>query len=105
MSDNEIEKFDEDLIRGRIYSIRGFQVMLDRDLAELYGVETKVLNQAVKRNSERFPDEFCFMLTISENAEQRSQIVTFESRRAKYTKYLPYAFTEQGVAMLAGVKK
>jgi phage regulator Rha-like protein len=104
MSEYELKKFEES-IREKIYSIRGFQVMLDRDLAELYGVETKVLNQAVKRNKERFPVDFCFLLTITENAEQRSQIVTFESRRAKYTKYLPYVFTEQGVAMLAGVLK
>ena len=104
MSEYELEKFEES-IRDKIYSIRGFQVMLDRDLAELYGVETKVLNQAVKRNKERFPDEFCFMLTITENAEQRSQFVTFENRSAKYTKYLPYAFTEQGVAMLSSVLK
>jgi len=104
MSEYEMEKFEES-IREKIYSVRGFQVMLDRDLAELYGVETKVLNQAVKRNKERFPEEFCFMLTITENAEQRSQFVTFESRSAKYTKYLPYAFTEQGVAMLSSVLK
>ncbi|MDD4205181.1 MAG: ORF6N domain-containing protein, partial [Candidatus Delongbacteria bacterium] len=104
MSEYEMEKFEES-IREKIYSFRGFQVMLDRDLAELYGVETKVLNQAVKRNKERFPEEFCFMLTITENAEQRSQFVTFESRSAKYTKYLPYAFTEQGVAMLSSVLK
>jgi len=104
MSEYEMEKFEES-IREKIYSVRGFQVMLDRGLAELYGVETKVLNQAVKRNKERFPEEFCFLLTITENAEQRSQFVTFESRSAKYTKYLPYAFTEQGVAMLSSVLK
>ncbi|NOR44738.1 MAG: ORF6N domain-containing protein, partial [Candidatus Delongbacteria bacterium] len=79
--------------------------MLDRDLAELYGVETKRINEVVKRNKERFPLEFCFKLTISENTKQRSQFATFESRKAKYTKYLPLAFTEQGVAMLSAVLK
>jgi len=101
MSKGELVKFDES-IRDRIYSIRGFQVMLDSDLAELYGVETKRLNEAVKRNKERFPENFCFKLKYSEDAEQRSQIATFKKREPKYK---PYAFTEQGVAMLAGVLK
>ena len=78
-------------IEEMILNIRGYQVMLDRDLASLYGVETKVLNQAVKRNIERFPDDFRFQLTKEECL--RSQIVTF--------KYLPYAFTENGIAMLS----
>ena len=81
-------KFEES-IRDRIYSIRDFQVMLDSDLAELYGVETKRLNEAVKRNKERFPESFCFKLKYSENAEQRSQIATFKKREPKYK---PYAF-------------
>ena len=80
-------------IEQMILNIRGCQVMLDRDLASLYGVETKVLNQAVKRNIERFPDDFRFQLTKEECL--RSQIVTF--------KYLPYAFTENGIAMLSSV--
>ena len=101
MSNGELVKFEES-IRDRIYSIRGFQVMLDSDLAELYGVETKRINEAVKRNKERFPDSFCFKLKYSEYAEQRSQIATFNKREPKYK---PYAFTEQGVAMLAGVLK
>lgn len=105
-------------IENKILVIRGQQVMLDRDLAELYGVETKVLNQAVKRNIERFPERFMFQLTKTEqnNAEDRlrSQIVTLENlksqivtsrQRGKYSKYLPYVFTEQGVAMLASVLK
>jgi hypothetical protein len=75
MGKNEVVKFEES-IRNRIYSIRGYQVMLDYDLAELYGVETKVLNQAVKRNKERFPPEFCFSLNNSEIRSLRSQIVT-----------------------------
>ena len=104
MSDNEIEKLDEDLIRGRIYSIRGFQVMLDRDLAELFGVETRVLNQAIKRNRERFPVEFCFLMTNTEFAEWRSQIVM--SRNVKMgLRWKPYAFTQEGVAMLSAVLK
>ena len=113
-----MEKF-ESKIREKIYSVRGFQVMLDRDLAELYGVETKVLNQAVKRNKERFPVSFCFILTQGEkdevvtNCDQlneagnslRSQFVTLKNLRGKHSKYLPYAFTEQGVAMLSAVLK
>ncbi len=87
-------------IRERIYTIRGVQVMLDSDLARLYGVETKILNQAVKRNPGRFPEEFCFQLTDSEFEILKSQIVTssWGGRRTK-----PYAFTEQGVAMLSAV--
>jgi hypothetical protein len=103
MSDNEIEKLDEDLIRGRIYSVRGFQVMLDRDLAELYGVETKILNKAVKRNSARFPENFCFKLTPDELESLRFHFGTIENGRGRHSKYLPYVFTEQGVAMLAGI--
>ncbi len=92
--------------------------MLDSDLAELYGVKIKVLNQAVKRNIERFPREFMFQLTESEfeilksqfvtsSAKDgiRSQIVTLKEQRGHHRKYLPYAFTEQGVAMLSGVLK
>ncbi len=77
--------------------------MLDFDLAELYGVSTKVLNQAVKRNSERFPEDFMFQLTRDEYLALRSQIVTLETGRGKYSKYNPFAFTEHGVAMLSGV--
>jgi hypothetical protein len=84
--------------------------MIDRDLAELYGVETKVLNQAVKRNIKRFPDDFMFQLNkqemkIWEAYSLRSQIVTLENKRGKHKKYLPYCFTEQGVAMLSSVLK
>ena len=79
--------------------------MLDSDLAELYGVEIKVLNQAVKRNIERFPVDFMFQLTTEESELLRSQIVTLETGRGKHRKYLPYAFTEQGVAMLSSVLK
>ncbi len=95
-------------IESKILTIRNQQVMVDRDLAELYGVETKVLNQAVKRNIERFPEEFMFQLNDSEFEVLRSQFVT--SKNSKIEKrggrqYLPYAFTEQGVAMLSAVLK
>ena len=92
----------EQIISSRIYQIRGHQVLLDRDLAALYGVETKVLNQAVKRNPERFPPDFMFQLTDSEYNSLRSQFVTSNKGGQRY---LPYAFTEQGVAMLSGVLK
>ena len=87
-------------IQNLIFVIRGQRVMLDRDLARLYEVETKVLNQAVKRNITRFPDNFMFQLSKNEWLNLRSQIVTFSGDIRKYT---PYAFTEQGVAMLSSV--
>lgn len=92
---------DIELIRNKIYEIRGQRVMLDRDLAYLYGVETKALNQAVKRNSQRFPEDFMFQLTKEECL--RSQIVTIKTARGQHLKYMPYAFTELGVAMLSSV--
>lgn len=92
-------------INSKIYTIRGVQVMLDEDLAKLYNVETKVFNQAVKRNIERFPDNFRFLLTQNEYESLRSQFVTLETARGKHRKYLPYAFTEQGVSMLSAVLK
>ncbi len=92
-----------DDIQSLIHTIRGIQVMLDEDLADLYGVEVRVLNQSVKRNIDRFPKEFNFQLSTEENEVIKSQIVTLKSGRGKHRKYLPYAFTEQGVAMLAGV--
>ena len=85
-----------------IYVIRGKQVMLDSDLAELYQVETKVFNQAVKRNAARFPEEFRFQITEEEYVSLRSQIVTSNEGRGG-RRYLPYAFTEQGIAMLSAV--
>ncbi len=88
-------------IEERIYIIRGKKVMLDRDLAELYGVEVKVMNQAVKRNNERFPEDFMFRLSPQEAERSRSQFVTL--KRGTNIKYLPYAFTEQGIAMLSSV--
>lgn len=88
------------LIQQKIHDIRGHKVMLDFDLAEMYGTETKVLKQAVKRNINRFPPDFMFELTRTEFESLRSQIVT--SNRGG-TRYLPFAFTEQGVAMLSSV--
>jgi len=105
-------------IQGMIFTLRGVQVMLDADLAKIYGVETRVFNQAVKRNIERFPEEFRFQLTRDEFENLRSQIATSSfgedslrsqivtlnnSGRGQHRKYLPYAFTEQGVSMLSAV--
>ena len=88
---------------SRIFLIRGEKVMLDETLAALYEVEVKVLNQAVKRNSERFPAVFMFQLTAEEAALLRSQFVTSKPEGRGGRQYLPYAFTEQGVAMLSSV--
>ena len=89
-------------IQNKIYEIRGQQVMLDFDLAALYQVETKVLKQAVRRNIERFPEDFMFEISLK--ISLRSQIVTLEiDGRGKYPKYPPFAFTEMGVAMLSSV--
>ena len=90
-------------IESRIYEIRGQRILLDHDLAELYGVQTKALKQAVSRNIERFPSDFMFILTYQEFANLRSQIVTSSSRQWGGTRYKPMAFTEQGVAMLSSV--
>jgi hypothetical protein len=102
-------------IQNRIYELRGERVMLDRDLASLYGTETKALNLAVKRNKKRFPEDFMFQLTKEEFEGLRFHIETLEksdhplrlqietSKGRGGTRYLPYAFTEQGVAMLSGI--
>ncbi len=103
-------------IQNRIYEIRGERVMLDMDLAALYEVETRVLNQAVKRNIKRFPEDFMFRLTVAEWFAMRSQFVTastgnlplqsqsvIASQNKRNTNVTPYAFTEQGVAMLSGI--
>jgi hypothetical protein len=92
---------DDGFIKSRIHTIRGVQIMLDRDLAMLYGVDVKRINEQVKRNAERFPDDFMFRLTKEECL--RSQIATLNVERGKHLKYMPYAFTESGVAMLSGV--
>lgn len=90
------------VIQQRIHEIRGEKVMLDRDLAELYGVVVRVLNQAVKRNIERFPEDFVFQLDNQELANYRSQFVIYPEDVLSYRR-APYAFTEQGVAMLSSV--
>ncbi|SRR5258708_23814273 len=92
-----------DQVERRIYLIRGHKVMLDSALAELYGVTTKVFNQAVGRNLERFPPDFRFQLNGEEFANLRSQIVTSSSKNYGGRRYMPYVFTEQGVAMLSSV--
>lgn len=114
---NEIEKYSLHEIENKIYTIRGVQVMLDSDLAGMYDVEPKRLNEQVKRNVNRFPEKFRFQLSEEEYENLRSQIATIEneshslrsqtatieSQRGKHRKYLPYVFTEQGVAMLSAV--
>lgn len=92
--------YPNEIIETRIFSLRGTRVLLDIDLADLYGVETRVLLQAVKRNINRFPEDFMFQISKDEFENLRSQLVTssWGGRR-----YLPYAFTEQGVAMLSSV--
>lgn len=91
------------IIKSLIYEIRGVKVMLDKDLAELYHVTTGNLNKAVKRNIKRFPPDFMFQLTKDEWDSLRFQFGILETGRGKYTKYLPHAFTEQGLAMLSDV--
>ena len=100
MSRNEMEKFEESL-KNKIYSIRGNQVMLDRDLAELYGVETRALKQAVKRNKDKFPDDFMFSLSKKEISYMVSQNVIPSKQLLGGS--IPFAFTEHGVAMLSSV--
>ena len=101
----------DEFIEDTILLIRGKRVILDHDLAKLYGVATKVLNQAVKRNLERFPEDFMFQLTNAEVEEWeglkrlRSQIVTLKNARGTHRKYQPYAFTEHGILMLSSVLK
>ncbi|HYG15030.1 MAG TPA: ORF6N domain-containing protein [Bacteroidia bacterium] len=95
-----VSTITEEAIINKIYLVRGYKVMLDKDLAELYGVETKVLNQAVKRNPARFPEDFMFQTTNHELINLRSQFVTSSWGGQRY---LPYAFTEHGVLMLSSV--
>lgn len=101
----------DELIEDTILLIRGKRVILDHDLAKLYGVATKVLNQAVKRNLDRFPEDFMFQLTKAETTEYqrlkrlRSQIVTLKKGRGAHIKFQPHAFTEHGILMLSSVLK
>ncbi|WP_234108938.1 ORF6N domain-containing protein [Chryseobacterium sp. R2A-55] len=90
-------------IENRIFTIHGLQVMLDSDLAEMYQVETKTLNRAFKRNIERFPENFCFQISEDEFESLRYQFGTLKTGRGQHRKYLPFVFTEQGVAMLSAV--
>ena len=92
-------------VEKMIRVVRGKQVLLDRDLAALYGVETKRINEQVKRNIERFPKDFCFQLDATEHKFLRSQIATTKTETRGGRQYFPYAFTEQGVAMLSSVLK
>lgn len=100
MNENVILK--EDAIINRIYRMSGMKVMLDRDLAEMYGVETKRLKEAVRRNINRFPDDFMFEMNKEELANWRSQIATSNAEKMGL-RYAPFCFTEQGVAMLSTV--
>ena len=107
MEENAMIDMNIEDIKNLIYTIRGKQVMLDSDVARLYKYETKNVNKAMKRNIERFPEDFCFQLTEEEKKFLRFQNGTLENQNGKghYAKYLPYAYTEQGVAMLAGLLK
>ena len=111
MEENKIlikNEISNEEIKYLIYTIRGKQVILDSDVAMLYHYETKKINQAVKRNIERFPERFCFQLTEEELEIMWSQIVTtskLEDNKYRSKKYLPYVFTEQGIAMLSGILK
>ena len=102
-----ITDYNNEDIKNLIYTIRGKQVMLDSDVAMLYHYQTKKINQTVKRNIERFPENFCFKLTEEETENLRSQIVTSSLKKESYggRRYLPYVFTEQGIAMLSGLLK
>ena len=102
-NETEIISLGPDDIKRRIFTIRGKQVMLDSDLAELYNIQTKAFNQSVNRNIERFPEHFRFRLTKEEYAFLRSQFVTSNGRGGR--RYMPFVFTEQGIAMLSAVLK
>ena len=102
-----LEEYQTENIKNLIYTIRGKQVMLDSDVARLYQYETKNINKAMKRNIERFPEDFCFQLTKKEIENLRFQFGTSSLEKENYggRRYLPYAYTEQGISMLAGVLK
>jgi hypothetical protein len=99
MKTNDI--IPSEIIEQRIFIIRDQKVMLDFHIAELYQVETKTLKRAVRRNKDRFPEDFCFELTQQEYTSLRYQLGTL--KRGEHSKYLPFAFTEQGIAMLSGI--
>lgn len=89
-------------VEAQLFDLQGHKALLDRDLATLYGVETRVLKQAVRRNRERFPDDFMFELTLKEQADLRSQNVIL-NKRGQHSKYRSFCFTQEGVAMLSGL--
>ena len=104
----EVEKSNElivspEVIKAHIYELRGRRIMVDSDLAQLYGVETKNLKRAVRMNRERFPEDFMFELTKEEYDFLRCNFFTLKSGRGQHSKYLPYAFTQEGIAMLSGL--
>ena len=92
-----------EIIQNKIYLIHGKKVMLDSDIAELYGVSTKRLNEQVRRNIDRFPEDFMFILSKEESDSLRSQFATLKKGRGQHSKYLPYAFTEHGAIMAATI--
>ena len=102
-----VVKYETENIKNLIYTIRGKQVMIDSDVAMLYQCETKYVNRVVKRNIERFPEEFCFQLTEKESQNLRCQFVTSSFEKQSYggRRYLPYVFTEQGIVMLSALLK
>jgi len=101
--DNKIIAIPSERIVGRIFLIRGKKVMIDRDLAELYGVETKMLKRQVNRNIDRFPEDFMFEMSDAEFADWRCQFGTSNYSDKMGLRYMPYVFTEQGVAMLSSI--
>lgn len=103
----KIAEYTSEDIKDLIYTVRGKQVMLDSDVAKLYNCETKYVNRVVKRNIERFPEEFCFQLEQEEFQNLRCQFVTssFEKQNYGGRRYMPYVFTEQGIAMLSALLK
>jgi hypothetical protein len=103
VTSNLFQHMEIHLIQSKIHTLRGQRVMLDTDLAPFYEVPTKALKQAVRRNIERFPEDFMFELTRDEYNSLRSQSVTLETGRGQFSKYVPFAFTEHGVAMLSSV--
>ena len=96
-----LDQIDREKVKSQIYEVRGLRVMLDRDIAAYFGVETGALNRAMKRNIRRFPPEFCFQLTTEECS--RCQIGILNSSRGSNIKYLPYAYSEHGITMLTSV--
>ena len=104
--ESDVVKSETEIIKSLIYTIRGKQVMLDSDVAMLYRYETKNINKAMKRNIERFPEDFCFQLTEEELKKMWFQNgTTLDNIKYRSIKYLPYVYTEQGISMLAGVLK